>query len=264
MLRIKILTVFPGIFDSFLSYGNPARAIESGLLFVSSHDIRDYTDDKHRSVDDYPYGGGPGMVMKPEPIVKAIRACSKDARWQEEHEEEFVDREIILTTPQGEMFDQEIAEELMLKDELIVVCGRYEGIDERVAAYVDRELSIGDYVLSGGETAAMVIVDAITRLIPGVIGADSHVEDESFYKGLLEWPQYTRPREFEGMAVPDVLLEGHHEKIRIWRRTQALARTITRRPGLMKNRVLDSLEKELLAQIDPELLELYNEHFGSD
>lgn len=263
MLRIKILTVFPGIFDSFLSYGNPTRAIESGLLFVSAHDIRDYTNDRHRSVDDYPYGGGPGMVMKPEPIVKAIRACATDSS-EQEYSGEPVDREIILTTPQGEMFDQEIAEELMLKDELIIVCGRYEGIDERVAAFVDRELSIGDYVLSGGETAAMVIMDAITRLIPGVIGADSHMEDESFYKGLLEWPQYTRPRDFEGMAVPEVLLEGHHEKIRTWRKMQALARTMTRRPDLMKKRVLDSFEKELLAQIDPELLERYNEYFGSD
>jgi tRNA (guanine37-N1)-methyltransferase len=254
MLKIVILTIFPRLFDSFLEFGNPARAIGSGRLEIRTIDIREYSTDKHRMVDDYPYGGGPGMVMKPEPIVSAIKACCK----------EKTDREIILTSPQGLVFSQDLAEELVLKDELVFVCGRYEGIDERVCAYVDRELSVGDFVLSGGEAAVMVMMDAIIRLIPGVMGSDSHILDESFYNGLLEYPQYTRPRVFEGRSAPDVLLEGHHEKIKIWRKKQALARTLARRPDLLKKRKLNSQEKELLKDMDPEFLEQYNESFGSD
>jgi tRNA (guanine37-N1)-methyltransferase len=268
-LRIKILTIFPRIFDSFLNYGNPGRAVESKAVAIEVYDIRDFTTDKHRMVDDYPYGGGPGMVMKPEPIVAAIRACHRRNEIhvntaQENKTVEHTNTQVILTSPRGRVFDQEMAEELILKDELIIVCGRYEGIDERVCDYVDREVSIGDYVLSGGEPAAMVIMDAIIRLIPGVMGVDSHVEEESFYDGLLEYPQYTRPRIFEGKAVPEVLLEGHHEKIKQWRKTQALAETMVRRPDLIKKRAPDSQEKELLARTYPDLLEQYNEHTGSD
>jgi tRNA (guanine37-N1)-methyltransferase len=243
MIDIRILTIFPRIFDSFLAYGNPARAIQAGLLNVETLDLRDFTADRHRTTDDYPYGGGTGMVMKPEPIVRGIRhirALMTEPR-------------VILLTPQGRLFNQAIAEDLMLMDELILICGRYEGMDERVTAFVDEELSVGDYVLSGGETAAMALMDSISRLIPGVLGADSHVSGESFYAGLLEYPQYTRPRVFEGMEVPEVLLEGHHLKIRQWRKRQALARTLDRRPDLLKNRPMDQQEETLLDEIRSEL-----------
>jgi tRNA (guanine37-N1)-methyltransferase len=243
MIDIRILTIFPRIFDSFLAYGNPARAIEAGHLNVETVDLRDFTEDRHRTTDDYPYGGGTGMVMKPEPIVRGIRHIRGLMR----------DPRVILLTPQGRLFDQTVAEELMLVDKLLLICGRYEGMDERVTAFVDDEISVGDYVLSGGETAAMVLMDSISRLIPGVLGADSHIEGESFYAGLLEYPQYTRPRVFEGMEVPEVLLEGHHLKIRQWRKKQALARTLVRRPDLLKNRPMDPSEEKLLQEIRSEI-----------
>lgn len=239
MLDVRILTIFPGIFDSFLNHGNPARATESGHLHVQAVDIRDFTDDRHRTTDDYPYGGGTGMVMKPEPIVRGIRSLK----------EVMADAHVVLMTPQGRLFSHAVAEELVSMERLIVVCGRYEGLDERVRAFVDDEISIGDYVLSGGEVAAMVIIDAVSRLIPGVLGADSHISGESFYEGLLEYPQYTRPRVFEGMEVPPILLEGHHEKIRLWRKREALARTRVRRPDLLEKRALDLEEEKLLREI---------------
>jgi tRNA (guanine37-N1)-methyltransferase len=239
MLDVRILTIFPGILDSFLTFGNPARAIQDRLLAVHSVDIRDFTRDRHRSTDDYPYGGGTGMVMKPEPVVRAVR-----------HARETMDNpRVVLMTPQGRRFDQTIAEELALLPALVLVCGRYEGLDERIRAFVDDELSIGDYVLSGGETAAAVIIDAVCRLIPGVLGADSHVDGESFYNGMLEYPQYTRPRVFEGLEVPAVLLEGHHENIRRWRKAQALMRTRERRPDLIRTANLDQEARELLDEI---------------
>jgi tRNA (guanine37-N1)-methyltransferase len=243
MIDIRILTIFPRIFDSFLAYGNPARAIEAGHLTVETVDLRDFTEDRHRTTDDYPYGGGTGMIMKPEPIVRGIRHIRRFMKGPR----------VILLTPQGRLFDQGVAEELAQVEELILICGRYEGIDERVTAFVDDEISVGDYVLSGGETAAMVLMDAICRLIPGVLGADSHIEGESFYSGLLEYPQYTRPRVFEGMEVPDVLLEGHHLKIGQWRKKQALARTLARRPDLLKTRPLDPLEEKLLEEARSEM-----------
>jgi tRNA (guanine37-N1)-methyltransferase len=239
MLDIRILTVFPRIFDSFLSFGNPARAIEARLLRVETIDLRDYTEDRHRSTDDYPFGGGTGMVMKPEPVVRAIRAVRMS----------LPDAKAVLMTPQGRLFDQTAAEVMARTESVAIVCGRYEGVDERIRAFVDDEVSVGDYILSGGETAAMVIIDAVTRLIPGVTGADTHLDGESFYQGLLEYPQYTRPRVFEGLAVPDVLVEGHHEKIRRWRKKQALARTLTRRPDLLENRSMDPEEERLLKEI---------------
>jgi len=239
MLDIRVLTIFPRIFDSFLTYGNPARAAEAGLLKVKTVDLRDFTEDRHRSTDDYPYGGGTGMVMRPEPIVRGVR-----------HAKELVlDSRVVLMTPQGRLFDQATAEELAALNHIVMVCGRYEGLDERVRSFVDDEISVGDYILSGGETAAMVVIDTVSRLIPGVLGADSHIEGESFYEGLLEYPQYTRPRVFEGLEVPVILLEGHHEKIRRWRKKQALARTLARRPDLLENRALDAEEKELLEEI---------------
>ncbi len=239
MVDIRVLTIFPGIFESFLSFGNPARAVDAGLMSVKAVDLREFTDDPHRSTDDYPYGGGTGMVMKPEPIVRAIRYARS-----------LMERpRTILITPQGRLFKQSIAEELAALTELVFVCGRYEGFDERVRSFTDDELSVGDYVLSGGETAVMIIIDAVVRLIPGVMGSDSHTDGESFYDGLLEYPQYTRPRVFEGMEVPSVLLEGHHEKIRRWRKKEALLRTLNRRPDLLLDRTLDPEETELLEEI---------------
>lgn len=252
MLEIGILTIFPRIFDSFLGYGNPARAVQAGLMKVQTVDLRDFTDDRHRTTDDYPYGGGTGMVMKPEPVVKGIR-----------HLRGLMSNpKVVLMTPQGRVFDQPTAEDLAGLESVLFVCGRYEGIDERIRAYVDDELSVGDFILSGGETAAMVVIDAVSRLIPGVLGADSHLCGESFYRGLLEHPQYTRPPLFEGMAVPQILLEGHHEKIRRWRKKQALARTLARRPDLVRDRVWDPEEEELLEELRSEcdVTELENHH----
>ena len=242
MVDIRILTIFPAIFDSFLRFGNPARAIEAGQMSVGAVDLREFTVDRHRSTDDYPYGGGTGMIMKPEPVVAGIRHMRSVMR----------NPLAILMTPQGALLDQPAAERLAGLESILIVCGRYEGIDERVRAFVDEEISVGDYILSGGEIAAMIVVDAISRLVPGVIGADSHLCGESFYEGLLEYPQYTRPRVFEGMEVPNVLLEGHHEKIRRWRKKMALAATMAKRPDLLRERVLTSEEKELLYEIDLE------------
>jgi tRNA (guanine37-N1)-methyltransferase len=242
MLDIRILTIFPRIFDSFLTYGNPARAAQAGLLKVATVDLRDFTEDRHRSTDDYPYGGGTGMVMKPEPVVKAIRSVRGS----------MVEPSVLLMTPHGRLLTQAMSEELALTKDMIVVCGRYEGIDERIRPFVDDEISVGDYILSGGETAAMVLIDTVCRLIPGVLGADSHIYGESFYSGLLEHPQYTRPRVFEGMEVPEILLEGHHEKIRRWRKKQSLARTLARRPDLLKKRDWSSEEAKLLEEIRSE------------
>ncbi len=242
MLDVRILTIFPGVFDSFLAVGNPARAIDAGLLHVQAHDLRDYALDRHHSTDDYPYGGGTGMIMKPEPVVRGIRRLKGilDQPW------------IILMTPQGRVLDQAYAEELARMRALVLICGRYEGFDERIRAFVDCEISVGDYILSGGEVAAMIIVDVVSRLIPGVLGSDSYQCGESFYNGLLEYPQYTRPRSFEGMEVPTVLLEGHHEKIRRWRKKQALIRTLARRPEILQKMALDDEEQELLDEIGRE------------
>ena len=244
MVDIRVLTIFPGIFESFLRFGNPARAVEAGLLHIETVDLREFAEDRHRSTDDYPFGGGTGMIMTPGPVVRGVRRLLG----------EMESASVLLMTPQGRLFDQSMAEELARKEGLILVCGRYEGFDERIRAFVDGELSVGDYVLSGGETAAMIVIDAVSRLIPGVLGADSHQDGESFYAGLLEYPQYTRPREFEGIEVPSLLLEGHHEKIRRWRKKQALARTLVRRPDLLKDRPPDAEEAELLEEIRRETL----------
>lgn len=258
MRDVKILTIFPRMFESFLAFGNPARAAEAGLLKVETLDLRDFTEDRHRSTDDYPYGGGTGMVMKPEPIVRGIRhAC-----------ELTDDPLVVLMTPQGRLFDQAAAEQLAHHAEVVFVCGRYEGVDERVRLYVHDEISVGDYILSGGEVAAMIVMDAVIRLVPGVLGTDSHIEGESFYGGLLEYPQYTRPRVFESLGVPEVLLEGHHEKIRRWRKKQSLARTLARRPDLLHDRMLDAEEEKLLEEIRSEIyrgsVENDHEHVGTD
>ncbi len=213
-----------------------------GLANIQAIDLRQFADDARKTTDDYPYGGGIGMVMKPEPIVKGIRHVQNSAK--EAH--------IILLTPQGRQLSQEIVEELSNQDCLLLICGRYEGIDERVRYFVSDEISVGDYVLSGGETAAIVLMDAIIRLIPGVLGSDSRIGGESFYDGLLEYPQYTRPREFEGFGVPQVLLEGHHEKIRLWRRKMSLIRTMKHRPDLVASIKADGEMKQIMKEIDIE------------
>ncbi|MFH1114434.1 MAG: tRNA (guanosine(37)-N1)-methyltransferase TrmD [Pseudomonadota bacterium] len=258
MLDIRVLTIFPGVFESFLSFGNPARAIDRGFLHVETVDLRDFAEDRHRTTDDYPFGGGTGMIMKPEPVVRGLRhTCGL-----------LANPRVLLMTPQGRLFDQAAAEQLAGVQEIVFVCGRYEGIDERVRFFVHEEISVGDYILSGGEIAAMIVIDAVIRLVPGVLGADSHIEGESFYGGLLEYPQYTRPRNFEGMAVPEVLLEGDHERIRRWRRKQSLARTLARRPDLLHERAMDAEEEKLLEEIRSEIFlgSMENDHecVGSD
>jgi tRNA (guanine37-N1)-methyltransferase len=221
---VHILTLFPEYFDSPLQSSIVKRALEADLVSVERTDIRDFATDKHRSADDLPYGGGAGMVMKPEPLVGALEHA-RDA---------LADAPRIYLTPQGEPFTQAIAQELAEGPGMILVCGHYEGIDERVRqGWIDREISIGDYVLTGGEPAAMVVLDAVTRLVEGVVGNPESLADESFTEPVIEYPHYTRPREFRGMGVPDVLLSGHHAKIAEWRREKALERTRKRRPDLL-------------------------------
>jgi tRNA (guanine37-N1)-methyltransferase len=244
MMKFDVATIFPRMVAAGLADGVVSRGIERKVLDVAVHDLRDYTTDRHRSVDDVPYGGGPGMVMKPEPLAKAVddiraRRGAPDA--------------IILLTPQGRRFSQDEAVRLSRLTHIALLCGRYEGIDERVRTLVaTEELSIGDYVLSGGELAALVVIDAVSRLIPGVVGDADSVEQDSFSRGLLDFPHYTRPAEFKGQAVPDVLLSGHHAEVRRWRKKQALARTLARRPELIDPAALDDEERALLGEIRKE------------
>jgi tRNA (guanine37-N1)-methyltransferase len=222
-MKIDVLTLFPGMFPGPLDESIIKRACESGRLRLGIRDLRDYTHDRHRKVDDRPFGGGPGMLMKPEPLFEAVEALRGEKT------------RVILTSPAGRPFRQEIAQELAGEDHLLLVCGSYEGFDERVReCLADDELSIGDYVLTNGALPAMVIIDAVTRLLPGVLGDDESSVDESFSDGLLEYPQYTRPAEFRGMSVPEVLLSGDHAAIERWRREQARMRTGQRRPDLLE------------------------------
>ena len=223
-MHIDILTLFPQMFDSPFSTGIFKRAIERKLVSVDIHNIRDYTHDKHHTVDDYPYGGGAGMVLKPEPIFEAVESIKPESG----------EVPIILLTPQGRLFSQQIALELSKHGRLILICGRYEGVDERVRSYlVNDEISIGDYVLSGGELAAMVVIEAVVRLLPGVLGSEVSPLDDSHVAGLLEYPQYTRPAGYRGWSVPEVLLSGNHAQISKWRHEQAILRTLERRPELL-------------------------------
>jgi len=215
-MDFNVLTIFPAFFDSFVSHGIMRRAIEAGVIAVNPMDIREFAEGSHRITDGRPYGGGAGMVMKPEPLAKAIIAAK----------ERTPDSRTILLSPQGRPFKQAIAGELSLLNGLIFICGRYEGVDERVYKYIDDEISIGDFVLTGGEPAAMVIIDAVTRLIPGALGDEASAQKESFEDHLLEHAHYTRPPEFEGEAVPDVLLSGNHGVIETWRLESALMRTL--------------------------------------
>lgn len=217
----EVLTLFPGLFPGPLTSGVTGRGMAAGLISLRIHNLRDYTHDRHRQVDDVPYGGGAGMVLKPEPIFEAVRARAGKGP-------------VILLSPQGQPLTQGVVRELATHDDLYLICGRYEGVDERVAAHLaDRELSIGDYVLTGGELPAMVVIDAVSRLVAGVLGSDESPRDESFAEHLLEYPHYTRPAVFEGHAVPEVLLSGHHAEIDRWRREQASERTRRRRPDLL-------------------------------
>ena len=222
-MNIDILTLFPQMFQGPFSASILKRAIDRKLVSISLHNIRDYTHDKHHTVDDYAYGGGAGMVLKPEPIFEAVESVKEQGVGP-----------IILLTPQGRLFSQQIAQELSTYSHLILICGRYEGVDERVREHlVTDEISIGDYVLSGGELAAMVVVDAVVRLLPGVLGSEASLVDDSHVDGLLEYPQYTRPAVYRGWSVPEVLLSGDHAQIAEWRRKQAIRRTRERRPELL-------------------------------
>ncbi len=241
-MKFDVVTIFPRMFDAPLAEGIVGRAITRGLVDLCVHDLRDYTDDRHRTVDDVPFGGGPGMVLKPKPLVDAVDAIRR------ERGEPAV---IVLTSPQGRRFSQADAARLSRLPHVAIICGRYEGVDERVRERLHtEELSIGDYVLTGGELPAMVILDAVTRLLPGAVGDEQSVERDSFSRGLLDFPHYTRPAEFEGLKVPDVLVSGHHGEIRRWRKREALRRTLERRPDLLAAADLDEEERALLRELE--------------
>jgi tRNA (guanine37-N1)-methyltransferase len=238
-MKFDILTLFPEMFVSPFATSIIRRALESEAVTIRCHQIRDYALDRHRTTDDAPYGGGAGMVMKVEPLaacIEAVRCDRPQAR-------------VILMTPRGRPFDQETAARLAAEEELIIICGRYEGVDERVTElFVHEELSLGDFVLTGGEIAAMAVVDAVTRLLPGVLGSDASAGDDSFGDGLLEYPQYTRPPEFRGLQVPEVLLSGNHREIERWRRNRALEKTLAVRPELLRTAALTGAERDRLQQ----------------
>ncbi|MGB4132520.1 MAG: tRNA (guanosine(37)-N1)-methyltransferase TrmD [Tepidanaerobacteraceae bacterium] len=238
MLIIHVLTLFPEFFESPFNVSIIKRALDKGLIQIELINIRDFSRDKHKKVDDYPYGGGSGMVMKPEPIFEAVDYVEKTIEGER--------RRIILMSPQGKAFNQSLARELSTEKNLVFICGHYEGIDERVKTLITDEISIGDYILTGGEIPALAIIDAVTRLVPGVLGSSQSLEEESFSDGLLEYPQYTRPEVYRGLKVPDVLLSGNHKEIELFRRREALIRTREKRPDLFKKLKLTDFDKELL------------------
>jgi tRNA (guanine37-N1)-methyltransferase len=236
-MRIDILSLFPEMFVSPFNESIIKRAREKGLLEINLINIRDFAPGKHQQADDYPFGGGAGMVMKADVVMPTIASCKTADSW------------LVYLSPQGKTLNQRRVEELGQKDHLLLLCGHYEGIDYRVMEMVDEEISIGDYILTGGELAAMVLVDAVSRMIPGVLGAEESATEESFSQALLEYPHYTRPRNYQGQEVPEVLLSGHHENIRRWRKQQSLLMTLLKRPELLLNREYDAEEKELLQEI---------------
>jgi tRNA (guanine37-N1)-methyltransferase len=268
-MKTEIVTIFPDFFRGPLDYGITRRAREMGLAKIEVHDLRQFAHDKHRTVDDRPFGGGEGMVLKPEPLFECIESLHLASR--QDRVNGRVKQSVILLSAQGERFSQKIAAELAQLERLVLICGRYEGVDERVADFLaDRELSIGDYILSGGEIAAAVVVEAVTRLLPGAVGNQASTRQESFTApveeigvaaenggpdstcgsgGLLDYPHYTRPADFRGMPVPEVLVNGNHQQIRHWRREQALKKTLRNRPDLMDEAPLSPEDKKLLAQI---------------
>ncbi|OQX66031.1 MAG: tRNA (guanosine(37)-N1)-methyltransferase TrmD [Desulfococcus sp. 4484_242] len=238
-MKFDVLTLFPEMIEAYLRQGILGRAITRGLISIQLINIRDFAKGKHKITDDRPYGGGEGMIMKPGPIDRALKSVDRVPG---------ISR-VILLTPQGRRFAQSMAWEMSGWDQLILICGRYEGVDERiVAGHVDLELSVGDYILTGGELGAMVVIDAVARLIPGVLGGERSPLEDSFEDGLLKYPQYTRPRVFEGKEVPEILLSGDHEKIRVWRRKKSLKRTAERRPDLLEQAVLTAEDRAILAE----------------
>lgn len=237
-MKIDILTLFPEIFEEIFKWSIIGRAVNKNLIELKCTNIRDFSKDKHRKVDDYPFGGGPGMVMRPEPIYEAIESVKEN------------DSIVIYLSPKGKVYNQEMANRLSKEKHLVLLCGHYEGIDNRIIDnYIDEEISIGDFVLTGGEIPAMLLVDSIVRLIPGVLGSEESFMEESHYDGLLEYPQYTRPREFRDFSVPSILLSGDHEKIDKWRRYESLKATYLNRKDLLKKRELTSEEKEMIEKI---------------
>ncbi len=271
-MKFEILTIFPDFFRGPLDYGIVRRARASGLIEIGIHDLRTFTHDRHRTVDDRPFGGGQGMVLKPEPIFECLESLSVAPR--EERTSESAGETVVLLSPQGVLFTQAVAQVLMDRERIVLICGRYEGVDERVSAwFADREISVGDFVLSGGELGAAIIVDAITRLLPGALGNTASAEQESFTVpqpsanqrapgeppnstcasgGLLDYPHYTRPVDFRGLPVPEVLVNGNHEEIRKWRRRCALQKTRRNRPDLLRNVKLSPEDRKLLAEIEAE------------
>ena len=262
-MQIDIVTIFPDFFRGPLDYGIIRRARQAGLVKIEIHDLREFTRDRHRTVDDRPFGGGEGMVLKPEPVF----ACVEELQLAQRAERQRVRQSVVLLSAQGRRLDQNLASELSRLERLVLICGRYEGVDERVGLYLaDREISIGDYVLSGGELAAAVVADTVVRLLPGAVGNEASTRQESFWagpelggtggpsstcvsRGLLDYPHYTRPADFRGWKVPEVLISGNHDEIRRWRRRSALQKTLANRPDLVDKRGLSEEDKELLAEI---------------
>lgn len=257
-MRYEVITLFPEIVEVYVRSGVLGKAIEKGIIEVQVYNLRDFCTDKHKQVDDYPYGGGPGMVIKPEPVFRAVDFLRSDGR----------NRRIILLSPSGRVFNQDQAKRLVSECQCItLLAGRYEGFDQRVMDIVDEELSIGDYVLTGGELPALVIIDATARLLPGVLGDEASREEESFADGLLEYPHWTRPREFRGKSVPEVLLSGNHEEIRRWRKKESIRKTLKQRPELLKNLKPEDLEilKEVIREegtesVPEEIMRLFQGH----
>jgi tRNA (guanine37-N1)-methyltransferase len=268
-MKADIVTIFPDFFRGPLDHGITRRAAEMGLVKIEIHDLRGFTHDRHRTVDDRPFGGGEGMVLKPEPIFECLETLKLASR--EQRLAGTAKQSVILLSAQGERFTQKAAAELAALDRILLLCGRYEGVDERVADFLaDRELSIGDYVLSGGELAAAVVMETVTRLLPGAVGNEASTQQESFTPkragegsgdesapsstcgsgGLLDYPHYTRPADFRGMAVPEVLINGNHQQIRRWRREQALKKTLRNRPDLLQDAQLSAEDKKILARIN--------------
>jgi tRNA (guanine37-N1)-methyltransferase len=268
-MRADILTIFPDFFRGPLDHGITRRACEMGLAKIEVHDLRQFTHDKHRTVDDRPFGGGEGMVLKPEPLFECLESLGLESRESRVHNRaaRTARQSVILLSAQGQRFTQKVASELAALDRMVLICGRYEGVDERVADFLaDRELSIGDYVLSGGEMAAAVIIEAVMRLLPGAVGNAASTRQESFTEhtpannsggadstcgsgGLLDYPHYTRPSEFRGMAVPEALMSGNHEEIRRWRRERALEKTLRNRPDLLEGAALSAEDSKVLARL---------------
>jgi tRNA (guanine37-N1)-methyltransferase len=239
-VTFDIVTIFPAMVAAPIASGVLGRAIERGTIDVKVRDLRDFTTDRHRVVDDVPYGGGPGMVLKPDPIFRALDAIEAERGGP---------LTVVLTSPQGTPLSQAVAQRLSAQPHVVLLCGRYEGFDDRVRQRVTEEISIGDYVLTGGELPALVIFDAVARLVPGVVGDEQSVAEDSFNRGLLDFPQFTRPPEIANLRVPDVLLSGNHAAIRRWRKREALARTLERRPDLLDAADLDDEEREILKEL---------------